>query len=115
MAVDYKDIGQRIKAKRIEKGFTQEQLSEMIGVGPSHMSHIEGGKTVPSFEVFLAIVNYLDCSADELLCKEINADRPIVNSWLSALVADCDETETKILSDIVVAAKQTLRKNKTTE
>ena len=28
MAIDYKDIGQRIKAKRIEKGLTQEKLSE---------------------------------------------------------------------------------------
>ena len=45
MAIDYKDIGQRIKTKRIEKGFTQEQLSEMVGVGPSHMSHIESGSS----------------------------------------------------------------------
>lgn len=115
MAIDYKDIGQRIKAKRIEMGFTQEQLSEMIRIGPSHMSHIESGSTVPSFEVFISILNALECSADELLCRETTAGKPILNSWLSELVADCDNTETKILSDIVVAAKQTLRKNKSTE
>ena len=115
MAIDYKDIGQRIKEKRTEKGLTQEKLSEQIGVGPSHMSHIESGNTVPSFEVFVAILNALDCSADELLCRETAAAKPILHSWLSELVADCDNTETKILSDIVVAAKHTLRKNKTTE
>lgn len=38
MSVDYQDIGQRIKGLRMEKGLTQEQLSERIGVGPSHMS-----------------------------------------------------------------------------
>ena len=43
MAIDYVDIGQRIKQKRIERGYTQEKLSELIGIGPSHMSHIEGG------------------------------------------------------------------------
>lgn len=112
MAIDYKDIGQRIKAKRIEKGFTQEQLSEMVNIGPSHMSHIESGSTVPSFEVFISIINALGCSADELLCREMTAAKPILNSWLSELVADCDNTETKILTDIVVAAKQTLRKHK---
>lgn len=112
MAIDYKDIGQRIKSKRIEKGLTQEQLSEMVEIGPSHMSHIESGSTVPSFEVFVSIVNALGCSADELLCKEVAAAKPLLNSWLSDLVTDCDSTETKILSDIVVAAKQTLRKNK---
>ena len=115
MAIDYKDIGQRIKAKRIEKGFTQEQLSEMVGIGPSHMSHIESGSTVPSFEVFISIINALGCSADELLCRETAAAKPLLNSWLSDPVADCDNTETKILTDIIIAAKQTLRRNKAKE
>lgn len=115
MGIDYADIGQRIKAKRIEKGLTQDKLSELVGVGPSHMSHIESGTTVPSFEVFVAILNALDCSADELLCRESKVAKPLLNSWLSELVADCDTTEMKILSDIVVSAKQTLRKNKTIE
>ena len=115
MAIDYKDIGQRIKSKRIEKGLTQEQLSEMVGVGPSHMSHIESGSTVPSFDVFISILNALECSADEILCREVAVDKPLLNSWLSELVADCDSTEMKILTDIVASAKQTLRKNKTVD
>lgn len=115
MAIDYSDIGQRIRQKRIEKRLTQEKLSELIGIGPSHMSHIESGTTVPSFEVFVSIINTLNCSADEILCKEITTARPIVNSWLSELVEDCDPTEVKIISDIVIAAKQTLRRNKTVD
>ena len=115
MAIDYKDVGQRIKEKRIERGLTQEKLSELVGIGPSHMSHIESGSTVPSFEVFISILNTLNCSADELLCREAAAAKPLLNSWLSDLVADCDNTETKILTDIIIAAKQTLRKNKAKE
>ena len=115
MAIDYKDIGQRIKEKRIEKGLTQEKLSELGNIGPSHMSHIESGSTVPSFEVFISILNALNCSADELLCREVATAKPLLNSWLSDIIADCDNTETKILTDIVVAAKQTLRKNKTVD
>ena len=115
MTIDYAHIGQQIKNKRISKGLTQEQLSECIGVGPSHMSHLESGKTVPSMEVFISLCNALECSADELLCKEISIARPIVDHWLTALVADCDQTEIKIITDTVVALKQTLRKNKTIE
>ena len=115
MAIDYKDIGQRIKEKRIEKGLTQEKLSEIVNIGPSHMSHIESGSTGPSFEVLISILNALGCSADELLCREVTASKPLLNSWLSDIIADCDPTETKILSDIVISAKQTLRKNKTTD
>ena len=115
VAIDYKDIGQRIKQKRIEKGLTQERLSEIIGVGPSHMSHIESGSTVPSFEVFISILNALDCSADELLCREISFAKPLLDNWLTRLIEDCDPTEVKILSDALLSLKQTLRKNKVTE
>ena len=112
MATDYLDIGKRIKKKRVEKGLTQERLSELIGVGASHMSHMESGKTIPSMEVFITLCNVLECSADELLCREIIAAQPLMNNWLVDLVADCDDTETKILTDILTAAKKTLRKNK---
>ena len=115
VAVDYKDIGARIKQKRVESGLTQEKLSEMIGVGPSHMSHIESGSTVPSFEVFIAILNVLNCSADELLCREISFAKPLLDNWLTRLIEDCDPTEVKILSDALLNLKQTLRKNKVTE
>ncbi len=112
MAIDYKDIGQRVKQVRIEKGLTQEKLSELVGIGPSHMSHIESGSTVPSFEVFISILNALDCSADALLCREITAAKPICDNWLIGLVADCDTVETKILSDALLSLKTILRKNK---
>lgn len=115
MAIDYKDIGQRIKQKRIEKGLTQEKLSEMIGVGPSHMSHIESGSTVPSFEVFISIINVLNCSADELLCREIPSAKNLCDNWLTGIIEDCDQTEIKILSDALISLKETLRKNKVTE
>lgn len=113
MAIDYAYIGQRIKAKRTEKGLTQERLSELVGIGPSHMSHIESGSTVPSFEVFISILNALDCSSDELLCREIHAAKEHRDSWLTELISDCDPTEAKILSDALIALKATLRKNKT--
>lgn len=114
MAIDYFDIGQRIRIKRMEKGLTQEKLAELVGIGPSHMSHLESGKTVASMDVFIALCNVLECSADELLCREIVAAKPFLDNWLTNLVADCDATETKILTDMLNAAKNTLRKNKTT-
>ena len=115
MAIDYSDIGQRIKQKRMAKGLTQEKLAELVGIGPSHMSHLESGKTVASMDVFIALCNVLECSADELLCREIVAAKPFLGNWLTDLVADCDAVETKILTDILISAKNTLRKNKVKE
>ena len=113
--IDFASIGYKIKQIRTQKGITQEQLAEAAGVGVTHISHLETGTGKVSLKVFLAIVNYLDCSADEILCKEINTAKPLVHNWLTELVADCDQTEVKIISDTVTALKQTLRKNKVTE
>lgn len=113
--IDYADIGARIKAARIRKGLTQEKLAESVGIGPSHMSHLESGKTVPSMEVFIAVCNVLECSADELLCREISAGETKYNNWLTMLISDCDPVESKILSDVLISLKATLRKNKTGE
>jgi transcriptional regulator with XRE-family HTH domain len=113
--IDYASIGQKVKQIRVSKGVTQEQLAESVGVGVTHISHLETGSGTVSLKVFLAIVNYLECSADEILCKEINAARPIVDNWLAELVADCDPTEVKIIADTVATLKKSLRKNKPTE
>ncbi len=113
--IDYASIGQKVKQIRLRKGITQEQFAEAVGVGVTHISHLETGSGTVSLKVFLAIVNYLECSADEILCKEITTARPFVDNWLAELVADCDQTEIKIIADMVATLKQTLRKNKTTE
>ena len=113
--IDYASIGYKVKQIRQRRGVTQEQLAEAVGVGITHISHLETGSGTVSLKVFLAIVNYLECSADEILCKEINAARPIVDNWLAELVADCDVTEVKIIADTVTTLKETLRKNRTQE
>ena len=41
MELDYKAIGKRIKIARINADMTQEQLSEAVGLSPTHLSNIE--------------------------------------------------------------------------
>lgn len=113
--IDYRDLGVRVRKARQEKGLTQEQLAEACGVGPSHISHIETGAAYISMPVFIAILNTLECSADELLCKEIKTAKPIVHSWLSEMVEDCTEEEIKIISDTVLSLKASLRRHKALE
>ena len=64
--VDYADIGKRIRACRLAKGMTQEQLANEVGVVVTHISHIETGNSVPS----KAGVRQLDDrTACRLLCR----------------------------------------------
>ena len=64
---DFSCVGKCIRVVRIKKKMTQERLSELIGVGTTHISHIETGTALPSLQTFVRIVNALDCSADDLL------------------------------------------------
>ena len=108
--IDYKDIGTRLRTARKEKGMTQEQLAEAVGVGTTHISHIETGRTIPSLQVMVDIINVLGCSADKLLCIEVEEARPFLNNWLTDLVADCNSTEIKHLVDIISAVKDSMRR-----
>ena len=108
--VDYKFLGSRIRAIRLDRKITQEKLAEAAGVGVTHISYIETGNSVPSLQTMIDIINALDCSTDELLCIEVNQARPLLNSWLSELVADCSATEVKLIADTVVSLKNSLRR-----
>ncbi len=65
--MDLKAIGIRIKEAREAKGFTQEQLAEIVGLSPTHMSVIERGVKAPKLETFIKIANALNVTSDSLL------------------------------------------------
>lgn len=65
--MEWKDIGNRIRQKRVEKGLRQEDLAEMAGLSTSYIGMIERGEKTPSLETFVILANLLDASADELL------------------------------------------------
>lgn len=110
--VDYRDIGMRIREVRKSRKMTQEQLAEAVDVGVTHISHIETGNSIPSLKVMIDIINTLGCSADELLCIEITAARPIFSGWITDLLSDCSSQEIKLITDTVVAMKESLRRLK---
>lgn len=60
MNLDKEIIGKKIRQIRLEKGFSQEELSEKIDISPRHMCTIENGKSIPSIETFVKIAQVLD-------------------------------------------------------
>ena len=110
--IDYAFIGARLKEARIRKNMTQEQLAAMTDVGSTYISHIETGMTIPSTKLLVQMMNILDCDPAEVLCMEMRSARPVLNSWLSDLVADCNEDEVKIITDTVMALKASLHHNR---
>ncbi len=60
-----KDLSQ-VRRLRINVGITQSELAEMAGVSQSLIAKIEGGKTMPSYEIGRAILDTLDMMIDDI-------------------------------------------------
>ena len=60
-------IGENIKRLRLEKGITQEQLSEILGVSSVAVSKWERGETMPDISLLPKIAFYYQTTIDELL------------------------------------------------
>ena len=113
--IDYKDIGTRIRAARLHRKMTQEQLAAQLqtrGCDVTHISHIETGNSIPSLQVFVDILNALDCSADQILCLELEQARPQFDAWIRDVFADCTDKERKLIVDIILSLKSSMRRLK---
>lgn len=111
MQIDYLDIGARIRAERLKQNISQEKLAEMVGVGTTHVSHIETGNTVPSIKTFIAIINALNLSSDELLRNHMDKAKHILEGELADVLKDCNDEETRIITDTAKTLKETMRRN----
>lgn len=61
------NIGECIAYKRKEKGITQEQLSDYIGVSKASVSKWESGLSYPDILLLPELATYFNISVDELL------------------------------------------------
>ncbi len=67
-----KGLGETIKALRLEKGFTQPQLAEKVGVSKGMISVWENNVNEPKASYIKALAIVFEVSADYLLgLKEI--------------------------------------------
>ncbi len=65
--MDQITIGNYIYRKRKEKGYTQEQLAELLDVNPRSISRWETGKNMPDTTLLKPLANALGVSVEEIL------------------------------------------------
>ena len=101
-----KSIGKNIQKFRKKKGYTQEQLAEMVSLSPSYLSAIERGVYQISLEPLVKIMNCLDCTADDLFAEVINNGYKNRTSRLSDELEQLSlEEQSKIFDVIEVMIK----------
>lgn len=61
------NFGSKVKELRLEKGLTQQQLANLLGVAVSAISSYESGSRYPSYEVLISLARIFHVSTDYLL------------------------------------------------
>lgn len=111
MELDYKAIGKRVKIARIKADMTQEELSAVVNLSPSHMSNIETGTTKVSLTTIVNLANALDVSMDDLLCDSVIHTRPQFERDMQEILDDCDVYELRVVKEMARSVVETLRAN----
>ena len=70
--MDYNDFGARVRRRRQQLGWTQEQLARELGVSTSFIGHVERGSRKASLETLVAIAKCMNISVDYLLAASLD-------------------------------------------
>ncbi len=83
-------IGRRIAARRLEMGWTQQDMAERLAISRVAVSHIEAGLSLPSERTIALLAGLFKCSPDLLVAGSdypaAKAERlPRSVAWFTAL------------------------------
>ncbi|WP_342479700.1 helix-turn-helix transcriptional regulator [Paenibacillus sp. FSL F4-0097] len=103
-------VGKRIRIFRKNRGLTQVQLGELVGIPQSYIGNIERGERNVSIETLERIVIALEISPEELFIpiksnQNLLKDKLIDNVQLKLQDRDSDEVEIihNLILDVIKA------------
>ncbi len=97
-------LGKRIKQIRKSKGYTQETLSELIGIETSSLSGIESGRFFPSLHVLDKMSNVLDIRLVEFFNFDSVDIPPNLDYAIDELLKLLDEKNKIVIYKIIKSA-----------
>jgi transcriptional regulator with XRE-family HTH domain len=77
-------LGQRLKSRRQDLKYTQQELSEAIGLTPQHVSAIEQDKRAPSLSSLAKLAEVLGVTTDYL----ITGKEGVITDTIATIKAD---------------------------
>lgn len=107
--MDYIVFGRELRKLRRQRGLTQERLAELAELSTPYVSHLERGSKKPSMAVLVRLADCLGVTVDRLLSGNQKTDKTAFYSEVQELLGDCTVRERAVLTEIVVAAKRSIR------
>ena len=89
-------IGKRIKDMRLEKGMSQQELGDLIGVTKVSVCGYENGTRTPSLETFCLLADIFETTTDYLLGREV----PVVAEDSNEYIGSISKDDIEIINEI---------------
>lgn len=105
--MELKCIGKRIREKRIERSWSQEELAEKANLSPVYIGMIERGEKIPRMETFIRLGNILRVTSDDLLQDVLEQEHIIKLSKYMDEVEELNTNDKKRLYRIIEAYLET--------
>ena len=97
-------VGANIKREREKAGFTQDQFSELLGIGSKSLSSIERGVVGVSLTTLLKICDILHISANVLLYEQTQKNAvDSITLQLELLSAEQFEIASDVMTNLIKA------------
>ncbi len=101
-------VGTNIKREREKAGFTQDQFSELLGIGSKSLSSIERGVVGVSLTTLMKICDILHISANILLYEQnLKNDADSIALQLKLLNDEQFEIASDVMTNLMKAFSQT--------
>lgn len=113
-----KEIGERIKKRRVELGLTQTDIKESTGISSGNMSDIERGNRFPSIPTLIQLCSILNCTSDYILTgssptsEKKGQDISVSISYLIELFSSLSNDD---VDDLIALAEVKLSRSKRRE
>lgn len=95
-----RNIGQRVKSARLQRGLTQAELADMIDKAFETISNLERGKTAPNFSTLSDISDALEVPLKDFFdfgAEGLSNERQELLFQISALIGQLDDRQLRLL------------------
>ncbi len=99
--LDLNRIGSKIKSRRREVGYTQEQMAEYAHMSKNYFCELEGGKREGGISKYFYIAQALNISMDYLVGEAAHPESTVFLTYLVEKIKDFTPTQQELLSDII--------------
>jgi len=101
--LDFRPIGKAIKVAREAKGWTQEQLAQLVDRSPRNVMYIENRGQHPRLNTFYQLMTLLDISVDQFFYPNTEDSKSDLRSQIDFALNSLSDKELTVIQGVLKA------------